>query len=222
MAKRNRNTASEQTFLKHAFQHESPSQTGYKQLKYEDAATVAADENGLEYTHQNVSSPSLATVSAAVANSPTNPFTGTYNKMNGHSNVSYRSGGANSSYLSSSMLNQASASHLPNQIKPTMTGPAHVGGGGGHGHYAANISSAGHSASQSGHKKALLDMTRTSGHIQSTNSPSHELIQTSHAQLVSPSPCGQSSACSNWGCDGIREQLASLVFIEFPNQIQIN
>lgn len=216
MAKQNRNTASEQTFHKHAFPHESPNQTGYKQLRYEDAATVTADEGVLEYQHFDVSSPSLVTVSATVANSPTNPFTGSYGKMNGQRNVSYRSG-ANSSYISNGHSQPASSSHLYlDQMTPTTSIPA-GGGSRSSGHFAANISASALSHSQSGQKKHLLDGSRLTGAVQASpqslanESQFVQLQPTGHVSHCSGRP--NITACSSWACDGIRENLASLALM---------
>ncbi|KAI2808409.1 hypothetical protein BLOT_006351 [Blomia tropicalis] len=81
----------DQTFLKQAFQHDSSgtsttTTTGYKQLKPSDETAIVNDveEDGFSPS-RNISSPSLATISATVGNSPvgTNPFKG--------ANHSYRS-----------------------------------------------------------------------------------------------------------------------------------
>ena len=208
MAKRNRNFSSgEPTFLKHSFQTES-SQTGYKQLKYEDTATLAADEVSHDYPPGNISSTVLGTVSGTVTTTPTNPFLSSYNKLNGHS---YRNGP--NSYISNSIT--SSSAQLANQLTPGVMGIA----GTGNGHYAANISGVTLSPNLSGKQHTA---TRTSGHIQA--SPTQLANDSQFVQLLStplplpkasPSSSGPltTTTCSNLACNSIRELLSSLALM---------
>lgn len=211
MAKRSRNpstvtgsTTDQQTFLKQ-FHDQNGSQTGYKQLSSD---TLPADEGsgssaggggGIhEYSRQNLSSPALPTLSATVAtNSPTSP------KMNGYSVVNGQ------------LYRTVSAAYVPNGTQLTAT-HYHSGNGGG-GHYASNIS---HNTT-GGSKKTLLDLSRqhSAVHVQQT-SPQASTNDSHHAYLLSTPKLVPSTLvsdptliCTNLGCNGIRELLASLALM---------
>ena len=211
MAKRTRNSASEQTFLKHTFQHDSGSQSGYKQLKYEDTNTLPADDNTHEYSRQNHSSPTLATLSAAVANSSSSPVNKT------HSSYSVLNGQVYRNVSNSYMPNGTLSTHVsPQQVpyhgvmQPTGTGSV------GAGHFASNISTATHTPNITGSKKTLLDLSRHSAPQTSPQASTNEsqlayLLSTPKANpvtLIDPT-----LVCSNLGCNGIRELLASLALM---------
>lgn len=194
----------DQTFLKQAFQHDSSgtsttTTTGYKQLKPSDETAIVNDveEDGFSPS-RNISSPSLATISATVGNSPvgTNPFKG--------ANHSYRSqhhqyfpSGTNIHHGGHYATNISSGSPL-NLSAPKKS---------------FDLSSRQLSQQQHHHHHYQHQQNSSYQHQPSPTNESQFMQLISTPKTSSRNPLRTTTICSSWECNGIRELLSSLALM---------